>query len=83
MENSQIYPDFEKHSFIILFVSFIGFALLTMYIWNDNSMVYSLEKDIFVLPGYRALNTGIKQLMNRRTKDLLTETEHERLSKGS
>jgi hypothetical protein len=80
MGNSQIYSDFEKHSIIILFVSFIGFALLTMYIWNDNSMVYSLEKDIFVLPGYRALNTGIEQLMNRRTKDLLTETEHERLS---
>ena len=80
MGNSQIYSDFEKHSIIILFVSFIGFALLTMYIWNDNSMVNSLEKDIFVLPGYRALNTGIKQLMNRRTKDLLTETEHERLS---
>ena len=65
---------------LCLMLSTIGFGMMTTYVWNDKTMVYALEKDIFVLPGYRAINTGIEQIMNRRVKDLLTEKEGERLS---
>jgi len=33
--------------------------MTTNFLWNDKAMIYALEKDIFVLPGYRPINTGI------------------------
>ena len=58
LQLTSVDPVVKVQALVMFFASFLGFAILTMYIWNDKTMTYALEKDIFVLPGYRAINTG-------------------------
>ena len=46
-----------------------SFIFLTDYIWRQKCKPYALERDTFVLPGYRALHTSVEQILNRRVLD--------------
>ena len=61
---------------LILIFGFVGFSATTSHIWKDKSAVYALERDIFLLPGYRAPNTVVEQIMNRKLHDIPNEKEH-------
>jgi len=50
-------------------LAFLSFVCLTDYIWRQKCKPYDLERNTFVLPGYRALHTSVEQILNRRVLD--------------
>lgn len=50
-------------------LSMIAFLVMTEYVWFDRCKPYALERDIFMLPGYRPLHTAVDQMLNRKYVD--------------
>ena len=51
----------------------LTFISLTTHVWTSKAWTYPLERDVFVLPGFRIIYTGLYNLLNRRVVDLEEE----------
>ena len=58
-----------------LVLALFSFIFSTLYLFDDDSKTYALEKDLFVLPGYRPVYAGTERLLNRRVLDECEKTE--------
>ena len=64
----------------------LTFISLTTHVWTSKAWTYPLERDVFVLPGFRIIYTGLYNLLNRRVVDLeeeLQELQEEKWGKGN
>ena len=57
----------------ILVFAIIPFVLLFTHLWTSDYMIYPLERDVFVLPSYRAIFTPTASLLNRTIVELPNE----------
>ena len=65
----------------VLAFGMVSMVLLTSYIWTNESWIYPLERDVFVLPSYRSIATPLMTLLNRRSIDLEKELQSEEFKK--
>ena len=53
----------------------VSFISLTTHVWTSKAWTYPLERDVFVLPGFRIIYTSLYNLLNRRVVDLEEELQ--------
>lgn len=73
--SSYICPLIDISRFLtstkVVLLSTLAFIFTNFHLWNDRSVRYALERNLFATPGYRAFNTGVEHILNRLTRDNL------------